>query len=60
MKETPPPKKRRTVEIVRSDYQPSKAEMEEDLSIDASFEEIAQAVTETVEVKVIPRPMPKG
>ena len=29
MKEKPPPKKPRTVEIVRSDYQPSKAELEE-------------------------------
>ena len=27
MKEKPPPKKLRTVEIVRSDYQPSKAEL---------------------------------
>ncbi len=32
-------KKPRAVEIVRSDYQPSKAELEEDMSIDASFEE---------------------
>lgn len=56
MKEKPPPKKRRVVEIVRSDYQPSKAELEEDVSIDTSFEELMQAVVEPVEIKTIPRP----
>lgn len=49
---TPP----RTVEIVRSDYQPSQAELEEDMSIDASFEELMQAVMRPVEIKYIPRP----
>ena len=56
MKEAPPPKKPRTVEIVRSDYQPSKAGLEEDLSIDASFEELIQVVAEPVTIKYIPRP----
>ncbi len=56
MKEKSPPKKPRTVEIVRSDYQPSKAELEEDMSIDASFEELMQSVAEPVEIKYIPRP----
>ena len=57
MKEKPSPKKKpRTVEIVRSDYQPSKAELEEDISIDASFEELAQVVAEPVDIKYIPRP----
>lgn len=51
-----PHKKPRVVEIVRSDYQPSKAELEEDMSIDASFEELMQAVTEPVEIKYTPRP----
>ena len=51
-----PPQKARTVEIVRSDYQPSKAELEADMSIDASFEEIMQAAVEPVEIKYIPRP----
>ena len=55
----PPSKKPRTVEIVRSDYQPSKAELEEDVSIDTSFEELAQVVTEPVEIKYIPRPKKK-
>lgn len=56
MKEKPSPKKPRTVEIVRSDYQPSKAEMEEDVSIDTSFDELMQSVAEPVEIKYIPRP----
>ena len=56
MKKKSAPQKRRTVEIVRSGYQPSKAEMEEDMSIDGSFEELAQVVTEPVEIKYIPRP----
>ena len=55
MKEQPR-KEPRVVEIVRSDYQPSKAELEEDMSIDASFEELAQTVAEPVTVKYIPRP----
>ena len=56
MKEKASPKKPRTVEIVRSDYQPSKAELEEGVSIDASFEELMQAAVEPVEIKTIPRP----
>ena len=59
MKENPPPKKPRTVEIVRSDYQPSKADLEEDVSIDASFDDLAQAVMEPVEIKYTPRPKKK-
>jgi len=51
MKEKP-----RTVEIVRSDYQPSKAKLEEDMSIDASFEELMQKAVEPVTIKYIPRP----
>ena len=55
----PPSKKPRTVEIVRSDYQPSKAELEEDVSIDTSFEDLARVVTEPVKIKYIPRPKKK-
>ena len=55
MKEQPE-KRPRVVEIVRSDYQPSKAELEEDMSIDASPEELAQAVLQPVTIKYIPRP----
>ena len=35
MKEKSPPKKPRPVEIVHSDYQSSRAELEADMSIDA-------------------------
>ena len=45
-----------TVEVVRPDYQPSKAELEEDVSIDASFDELMRAVVQPVTVKYIPRP----
>ena len=43
----------------RSDYQPSKAELEEDMNIDASLEELVQAVAEPVTIKYIPRPKQK-
>ncbi len=56
MKEKPPTKKPYVVEIVRSDYQPSKAELEEDMSIDTSFEELMQAAVESVGIKYVPRP----
>ena len=55
MKERPR-KKPRTVEIVRSDYQPSKAEREADMRIDASFADLVQAAVTPVEIKYIPRP----
>ena len=55
MKEQPK-QEPRPVEMVRSDYQPSKAELEEDVSIDASFEELMQAAVEPVEITYIPRP----
>ena len=59
MKKKPPLKKRQTVEIVRSDYQPSKAELEEDMSVDTSFEELMHGVIEPVIIKYIPRPKHK-
>ncbi len=59
VKDPPAKKQPRTVEIVRSDYQPSKAELEEDMSIDASFDELMQTAVEPVEIKYIPRPKKK-
>ena len=47
------------VEIVRSDYQPSKAELEEDMSIDATFEDLMQVAVQPVEIRYIPRPKKK-
>ena len=59
MKKKPTPKKPQTVKIVRSDYQPSKSELEEDMSVDTSFEELMQIVIEPVTITYIPRPKHK-
>ena len=45
--------KRRVVEVVDRGYQPTKAELEEDVSIDASAEAVARAVMGDVEVRVV-------
>lgn len=50
--------KARTVEIVQSSYQPSKAELEEDMRVDATFEEAVAALTQPVRIKNIQRPKP--
>ena len=57
----PPSKKKkpRTVEVVRSDYQPSKAELEEDLSIAADFLDLVERVVQPVTIRTIPRPKAK-
>ena len=49
-------KKVRTVEIVSSKYQPSKKELEEDIHVNATFEEAVKAVMRTVDIKYIQRP----
>ena len=53
--ETP---KRPRIELVRSSYQPSKAELNEDIRFPENVtpEELAQAVTRTVQVRWKPRP----
>ena len=48
-------RKKRVVEVVDSRYQPTKAEMEEEIAIDASPEELARAVLGDVEVRVVKR-----
>ena len=55
MPETPKTKLRE-VEIVRPSYQPSKKELEEDLRVDATFEEAVDALTQPVSVRYINRP----
>ena len=40
-----------TVRLVHHSYQPSKAELEQDHRVDATFKEIAKAVTRTVKVE---------
>ncbi len=50
--------KPRTVEIVQSDYQPSKAELEADARVEATFEEAVDALTRPVSIRYIDRPKP--
>ena len=45
-----------TVELVHPSYQPSKAELEEDLSVDASFDEAVDALTRPVSIRYVDRP----
>lgn len=40
-----------TVRLIDYSYQPSEAELEEDLRVGATFEAIAKAVTRTVKVE---------
>ena len=40
-----------TLRLISHNYQPSRAELEEDLRIDASLEELGRAVTRTVRLE---------
>ena len=53
MPETPQP---REVGIARSGYQPSKKDLEEDMPVDATFEEAVDALTRPVRVRYVDRP----
>ena len=53
--ETPKPASR-VVEIVRPSYQPSKAELEEDVRMSATFEEVVDALARPACIKYIDRP----
>ncbi len=46
-------KKKPVVEVAGSEYQPTKAEMEEEVVIDASPEELLRAVVQEVDVKLV-------
>ena len=50
---SPPP---RTVDVVTSTYQPSKAELEEDMRVEATFEEAVSALARRATVNYILRP----
>ena len=50
---TPKPRK---VEIARSGYQPSKAELNEDVRVNATFEEAVDALTKPVSIRYVERP----
>ena len=46
----------REVEVVHPSYQPSRAELEEDMRVDATFEEAIQALAQPVRIRYIKRP----
>ena len=48
--------KPRTVEIVKSDYHPSKRELEEALRVGANFEEAVDALTKPVSIRSVDKP----
>ncbi len=53
-------KKPREVELVKSTYQPTKAEMEEEMDLShlegQTPEEMAKAIVQPVEIKHVPKP----
>ena len=46
--------KRREVKIVHPSYQPNRAELREDLRVDATFEKGMRALVQHVKVKYVP------
>ena len=52
--------KRETIEMVNPRYQPSPAELQEDLRIRATPEQAARAVMRRVQVRQIHRPKPSS
>jgi len=53
-------KKDRILEVVDSSYQRSKAELEEDMSIDKTPDRAAKALTQTVNVRRLKSPRSKA
>ena len=51
-----PPAKQPKVEVVSPDYQPSKAEFDEDTRVDATFDEALDALTKPVRLRYVKRP----
>ncbi len=46
------------VKVVHPSYQPSKAELKEDVRLDATFEEAVDALAQPVSIRHIARPEP--
>ena len=44
------------LELMHPSYQPSKAELEEDLRVDATFEEAVQALAQPVKIRYVKYP----
>ena len=57
MKQKPKPRK---ITLVDSSYEPTKAELEEEFQIDATFEELTRAVAESVEIEYVKKPKRKA
>lgn len=51
-----PPDERSTVEITRPSYQPSKADLEEDMRMMGTFDDLVQAVIRPVKIRFVRRP----
>ena len=49
----------RTVDVVDPSYQPSRAELREDLRVNATFKELAKAVVKPVKVRRVKPKKPK-
>ena len=50
----------RTIDVVDPSYQPSSAELREDLRINATFEDLTKAVVQPVKVRYVKTPKRKG
>ena len=48
--------KKRKVKIVNSSYQPSKAELNEDMRVNASFDEAIDALVKPTDIEFVERP----
>ena len=50
------PPQPREVEIVHSSYRPTKAELEQDMRVDAAFEEAIKTLVSPVRIRYVKRP----
>ena len=48
--------KSKTVELVKSSYQPTKAEKEEEIQINATLDELGEAAVQPVNIRWIDKP----
>ena len=51
-----PEEKRPEIEVVAPDYQPSAAELNEDVSLNATFADAVKALVKPVRIKYVKRP----
>jgi hypothetical protein len=53
-------KKSKTVELVKTSYQPTKAEQKEEFQVNVTMEEIGKALTQDVKIRWIDKPRSRG